>query len=97
MSSRRVMTGSVVRNTFKHEDLLPAFFNALFYVDESAADQLCLAYPDIFGDEPDYHDQESVGEAYERLFDVLNDSAPEGYRFGTHVDDPDDFGFWCNE
>jgi hypothetical protein len=33
----------------------------------------------------------------ERLFDALNERAPDGYRFGAHDGDGSDYGFWLSE
>jgi hypothetical protein len=51
--------------------------------------QLVLA-----SDESPVWDSDDVHDLYEVLFDLLQESAPDGTIFGSHPDDGADIGFW---
>ena len=48
-------------------------------------------------DDDAWWSSERSDELLTELFDALDDLAPEGARFGSHVGDGSDFGFWAVE
>jgi hypothetical protein len=93
--------------TFRPQDLLPKFLNALKALSEPAFTQLVapsagrLPFPsDALADERHewWGSEECACLLNEELFDALNEHAPEGYCFGSSEGDGACFGFWpCEE
>lgn len=79
---------TVSHGTLRTEDLIQALGTTLQEVD-----------PETFGYENQRFlqqpgDAEDHSEYLTRLFDALENAAPEGYRFGAIEGDGSDFGFW---
>jgi hypothetical protein len=89
--------GSVSSGTMRSEDLLDAFTYTLKQLDEPRFTAFSDDNQDAFNDEsPDY--QESLDQAVEELFDILNEYAGPYFYFGAHEGDGADYGFWfCEE
>lgn len=77
--------------TLRPEDLIPKFLNALTEIDPDAAVWFSAHYS---WDDEDNEDDEVLSEALDKLYDLLNDVAPEGAYFGSHEGDGACFGFW---
>ena len=91
--------GTVSEGTTRSQDLIPKF---LAVADEHApveAAALRALYPNTIEHLNDErHDHETARTMLvEDLFDVLDEIAPEGHYFGTHVGDGADYGFWPGE
>ncbi len=89
--------GSVISATLREQDLIPAFEGVLDiggveYDRPTSVDKLLLGQSLT---------DEEMGEVgfylNETLIDLLNEIAPEGTFFGSHVGDGADFGFWEEE
>lgn len=99
--------GSVSEGTLLVEDLVPKYIEVLDDLNKGQVEYLASTSPE-WGEYVALVrngqavglrdcDQESVGEFMERLYDELNDAAPEGYVFGAHEGDGASFGFWRTE
>ena len=98
--------GSVSSGTHRYQDLIPRFLEVLEaldpngyagYLDGLEAENYIL---DVFLNLDDEHEFWYSGAAWEicsELFDLLEQLAPEGYYFGSHIGDGSDFGFWTLE
>ena len=104
--------GSVSHGTMRAEDLIPAFMSALDDLREQRSFDAedCHANAERHGREDDelgaierrmeqegYYSSEDADFDLERLFDMLNEYAPEGAYFGAHPGDGSDYGFWNEE
>lgn len=93
--------GTVIHGTLRPQDLVPAFLNVARDVAPDAYEQMIAApfgpvpsYVQDEGDNSEWWHGEDCAALLESLFDLLNEHAPEGYRFGAHEGDGSDFGFW---
>jgi hypothetical protein len=93
-------TGSLIHGTHRPQDLIPAFLEEVRNRDPGHYEGF-MATP--FGPIPAHAMEDEDAEwwmsedaAYllEELFDILDEAAPEGYRFGAHEGDGSDFGYW---
>lgn len=80
--------GTVSCGTMVDQDLFDAFISELEYLDPAA-------HNDFIEEMQDHGD--SISDSVERLFDVLDEYAPDGAYFGAHVGDGCDYGFWQND
>ena len=82
--------GTVIHGTLRNEDLIPAFVNEILYLDEEKK------YKDLILEcqKVDYDSEDAEYLSNEVLIDVLNEFAPDGCYFGSHIGDGSDFGFW---
>jgi len=95
---------TVIRATYRSQDLLPAFLDLLRELDPvsysawvTSTWSIPPAYVADEGDESAWWESEDCSNCIETLFDQLNACAPEGYYFGAHPGDGSDFGFWKQE
>jgi len=100
-------TGTVSHGTLRQQDLLRSFANKLMAMQE---DTPSSTVRDLFneahnaayyldrqeGIDSPFADIRIEGAHYtiEKLTDMLDDMAPEGWYFGTLEGDASDFGFW---
>ena len=98
--------GSVSRATHRYQDLIPRFLEVLEALDPNGyagyLDGLEDAgYPIAYIESQTDHDEwwysDVAWEICSELFDLLEQLAPEGYYFGSHIGDGSDFGFWTIE
>lgn len=86
--------GSVSHGTLREEDLVPAFISKLKELDPEMGARIEFFYADALEhlmQGRQHPDQEFL---MTRLFEELEELAPEGYYFGTIEGDGSDFGFW---
>jgi len=84
--------GSVSRGTVRTVDLIPACITALKKIRIYAQEQV---YPcKEHGFEGDDDCEECSLVLNEDLFTMMNQYTPEGFFFGSHPDDPANFGVW---
>ena len=95
---------TVIHGTHRPQDLIPAFLDELQVVDPAHYHGYITgpfgaipAYVMDEGDDSEWWDSEEAGYMLEELFDLLNQSAPEGYFFGAHPGNGSDFGYWMIE
>lgn len=98
--------GTVSHGTTRYVDLIPTFWNyALEHIPGATitvgdADfyyntVVPLAEGEPFTDSSMSDDEENIANLLlDRLLEILNDLAPEGYYFGAHPGDDGDYGFW---
>lgn len=91
----------VSEGTLNPRDLIPRFLAVARHLAEEAAAgdieaKLSEIHRRIEGLDADaeYWDSEEAGWDLERLFDALDNLAPEGHYFGSHEGDGACFGFW---
>lgn len=98
--------GTVIHGTHREEDIIPACMHLLFALDRDRARQLWQKEPKLLealcdkeaGIENDWWQTEDCFLFMaEDLFDIMQEYAPEGYYFGSHIGDGSDFGYWQNE
>ena len=82
------LPGSISHGTLRREDLINTFSNVLTHVFPAEAAIISAWYEQQPGDSEDEE------ELLEKLTSALEESAPEGYRFGAIEGDGSDFGFW---
>lgn len=91
---------TIIRGTFRYQDLIPAFLAEIRERDLEAYAQIQMSsfsLPPAYAQEDEDSEWWTSEEAYhflEELFDILNELAPEGFYFGPHPGDGSDFGFW---
>lgn len=98
--------GTVSHGTMRAVDLLDVLPDVIATIDSSRRDALDEEYGDWFA----LHrlvtngyagatdkGNEQLDALVRECFDVLDDLAPEGYRFGAHEGDGSDYGFWPTE
>ena len=92
---------TVIRGTLRNCDLVPAFLSVIRDTPEYA--QMCqtnewdlrvMFDPGASESDPRWESESMMYFANERLIDVLNDYAPDGYYFGSHIGDGSDFAYW---
>lgn len=90
---------TIIHGTCRNCDLIPAFLSVLKGVPEY--EHLVRANIPLSVELDDEHNEWwDSGEAFWfciKLFELLEDYAPEGYFFGLHPGDGSDFGFWKSE
>lgn len=101
--------GTVSYGTMRTQDLIPDFVDMLeklytqeqmdeFWKNQPTLEKLCPEGSGFAADSDPLWDSDEVAFFLnETLFDVLNECAPEGYRFGAHEGDGSDYGFWAVE
>jgi hypothetical protein len=87
MNNQPYIYGSVSSGTLVTEELVDAFLDALDYLNPDYAKELRSDYDNYAPDALDEF-------LHEKLFEALDECAPEGYYFGAHEGDGADFGFW---
>jgi hypothetical protein len=102
-------TGTVISGTMRPEDLIPAFIDAIDAAKEDLSfrgpvDNLVQdinRMDGVLGEierrmegDSDYFESEEASWDLETLFDLLDELAPEGFRFGAHEGDGADYGYW---
>jgi hypothetical protein len=96
---------SVSHGTHRPQDLIPAFLDAVEAYAPAHYEAIVAqpfpfipAYVQDEGDYSDWWDSEEAHWKVTELFDILDESSPEGCYFGAHPGDGSDFGFWqCKE
>lgn len=97
--------GSLIHGTHRNEDLIPTFMSEIFRNDPKKAREIWKSSPNLLqalcdknaGIDSDWWDSEEATEICIELQDTLQEYAPEGYSFGTHMGDGSDFGYWSDE
>jgi hypothetical protein len=87
----KAIMGTVSHGTMRNEDLIPAFVTALKDIDKDKAAEFENDLPE---DRKLDWNSEDADDMLERLFDALNEQAPDGCYFGAHPGDGCDYGFW---
>lgn len=82
--------GTIIHGTFRPEDLMPAFAEALSIYDVKKR------YADLIQEAYDFTNWEddSVNYLMDELFTALDSYSPDGCYFGPNYGDGSDFGFW---
>lgn len=91
----RVELGSISSGTMRPEDLIPAFLSEIERLDAKRGAELRSTYSDVI--EADDYDSEDAAWLLDKLFDTLEELAPEGFYFGAHPGDGADYGFWPDQ
>jgi len=87
--------GSVIQGTLELKEIIPALIEEVARRAPAEYEQLVVnnALTHACG-----YDDEGYGDAdthlADELFEILDETAPEGQYFGAHPDDGADFGFW---
>jgi len=91
--------GTVICDTYSEDKLIPAFVAKLRELDDESARRFAQSWALTADDMPAEGDDGPCtdGEALAELFTLLEERAPEGWRFGSIEGDGCDFGFWPNE
>jgi len=86
----------VSEGTLRPQDLIPAFFSTLKYLNEEDYNDLLKEYPEFADIEEELTpiQIDLVGEVLDDLYCRLNENAPQGTCFGAHEGDGALFGFW---
>ena len=92
---------SLIHGTFRPQDLIPAFLDAVRDYCSAEYEQLMVnpfppipAYVMDEGDESEWWISDSANDLLVVLYQLLEDVAPEGCYFGSHPGNDSDFGFW---
>ena len=91
--------GTVSSGTLRFQDLLPSCLDALKGLDRAAYIDFQCDWPTemkAISQDADIEPEQS-SEMLDDLFNRLNESAPEGFYFGSHEGDGADFGFWPHD
>lgn len=94
-----IEAGTISFGTLRNEDLIPAFIDEILYYDKDNefANHLSSVIHSETRNESEYWQSEEASFDLEELFDILDSMAPDDMYFGSHPDDPADFGFWYLE
>ena len=95
-NEKKVPFGSISTGTLRPQDLVPAFYNALHWLDEKGAKGIVDGVPSEAWSDDDhgFWTEESCGWIIEELTEALQEFAPPYSYFGAHEGDGADFGFW---
>jgi len=95
------LAGSVIEGTMITEDLLNAFLPILEEYDSAVIREarVALRYLSLANAAEDFaainRAEEYASDILnEKVWDAMNDIAPDGYYFGAHIGDGSDYGFW---
>lgn len=103
--------GTVIHGTMRPQDLIAAMLDNLatiatgerFGFDHKHASAAQEAFLDCVpawvqddGDACDWWDSDEAAELVCALGSTLDECSPEGFRFGAHVGDGSDFGYWSD-
>lgn len=97
--------GSLIHGTHRNEDLIPVFMSEIFRNDPQKAREIWKSSPNLLqalcdkqaGVGTNWWNSEEATEICMELQDALQNYAPEGHYFGTHMGDGSDFGYWNDE
>ena len=92
------LNGTLIHSTFRTQDLIPAYLEAL--KDTAEYEQLMVnnGIPSYALEDKDAEWWDEDGNyLLEELVDILEQYAPSGYYFGSHPNDGCDIGFWLRE
>lgn len=93
----------VSENTLRLQDLMPAFLDTLQELAPAHYAQLTtlpfgfIPAHAMEDDDDDWWASEEAQWRFEKLFDLLDEYAPEGTYFGSHEGNGACFGFWTHE
>lgn len=88
---------SVIRGSLRPQDLIPAFLHVIKDTPEYRS--FWFNYPEVVEvmgveDDPRWESEAVLYFLNERLMDIMQKYAPDGYYFGSHPGDGSDFGYW---
>lgn len=83
---------SVSHGTMHPKHLIPVFLDVLKTYAPEKYNAYVKENPEVL--DLDGIDDETLGYVVEELFDKLNEIAPDGTYFGSHLGDGSDYGFW---
>ena len=96
--------GSLIHSTAKLEDIFPELIDTAsrllhcedcaLTAEENGRAQSLLGEIERRLEDANYFYSDEAFEDYDRLEELLNMLAPEGYYFGSHPGDGCDYGFW---
>jgi len=105
--------GTISEGTHRRRDLIPRFVSVLSDIVEESTLEPGADHPSrvrVVGEMDSrlgdiernmsldgYYTSDQSDTDLERLFDMMNSYAPDGFYFGAHPGDGADFGFWINE
>jgi hypothetical protein len=89
--------GSISEGTLRSEDLIPAFLDTLELYAPEVAQAIKKEYNYEVEDVEFDFKSENADYLLEKLFNALEEIAPEGSYFGANQGDGADFGFWSEE
>lgn len=91
--------GSVSHGTMREQDLIPTFIGLIGDLEPEEAQDLESAWLAMLDEDGDLAEDsfEEAGWLLERLFDILDEMAPDGASFGAHEGDGADYGFWLHD
>ena len=90
---------TVSSGTLDLSDLVIKMSDVLFSIDRIAYAEMCEDYLIENGDIKTYvkkneEDIDTLGFLFDSLYDALDERAPQGCYFGTHIGDGAEYGFW---
>ena len=95
MAKRIAQFGSISEGTMRREDLIPCFISELRYLGHKSGTLTSIERAER---RDGYYDSESsCYDLYDRLFNMLQEHAPEFAYFGAHPGGGSDYGFWLSE
>ena len=97
--------GEISHGTMRNEDVLPKLMSVLFKEDPARARKIWKDNPEFLealcdkqvGKDNPWWESEDANYIAEELFDVMNDYAPEGHYFGSHIGDGSSYGYWPSD
>jgi len=93
--NKKIELGSIISGTMRKEDLIPAFIDEIFSIDDK--NQVALEIQSGMK-VSDYYEKEISDWDLDSLFDELNNLCNiDGAYFGAHPGDGSDYGFWMFE
>jgi len=97
MVHRWIHEGTVSEGTLKEEDLIPKFYSALKAISRKLSDKALQEIGDYVLDNLEESPEQRLSQVCDILREALEETAPEGYYFGTLEGDGACFGFWREE
>ncbi len=88
---RKAEIGTVSCDTHREEHFIPKFLAVLDYYEHPEASLMRTVWNSFF------YKSDCIGYEYfvnEKIWDVMQELAPEGCYFGAHPGDGADFGYW---